>query len=709
MKKLLSIIAVITFGLTTTAQQNWQNITDTYLLSKIVPDGQKIWLASEGGLICIDQTNSDTVYFNNANSEMPFTEVSDICIDNQGCLWVTSPGGGIASKHGDIWNHYHSGNSALPNNRAYSIAANSSGEIWAGLSHFLVKFDGNNWISYSFDSLGGDILFPSSIAFDKDDRVLIGAYGIRAWDGENLTIYNTSNSPLVDNQISQIKTFPDGKTWIGHPFSGLTITDFSNWAYYDTLVPGNRLYKVYAFDRTSEGHYWLGTYSKELYYYDGNTWQLRSPSAPVDSIRYIRSMTVDQNGKLYVVAYPNCTFDGESWQILNTPGTGFKGNIVRDILHAPDQSAWIANNYGMTQIKNNQVTNYHHDDTDDWVSTTCFARDNDDKIYAAHYKGICCFENGSWKRISLPGKNKTGLNYHIDCMCFDHQNNLWYFEAPYLVKFDGTTSTYYSALNNNFPSFDLYCLTVDPGGNIIAGIDNGIVKQNGNSWTTITIPDPPVTDLKVWKVIIVDDMYWMATSGGLIKYDGAAWEYYNPDNTILPDFFIKAMDIDSEDNLWFINGANNLVKFDQQNFEIIPFLESGMLYGPHTVLHIDAADNIWFGGYDCGITIYNSNGITLNTQKDSKPSTGLKIIRLAYPNPVTGELKVDYKLPDHQHNYMVNIRDAQGKLIDVIPLNTDHHTFTYSTDRLSSGLYLMSVNNGKQDDGVPTKFMVIKR
>lgn len=707
MKRSILLALLLSFGFSSFAQQTWRNITDTYSHRKILPDGQKIWIATEGGLICIDNASGDTTYYNHANSEMPFTNIEDMCLDLQGRLWLASVGGGIASKYGETWINYNTENTNLPTNFAFSIACDSRGNIWANLMYYLVKYDGETWTTYAHDTLGGKLLYPTWTAFDKNDRVLFGNdgdAGVRAWDGNQLTQYTAENSPLHSNRIGFVKTFPDGKTWIGYRFGGLTITDFSTWDYYDTLVPGKSLTAVQAFNRTSTGEYWLSANPRALYHHDGNDWEEIYPATPVDSIRYINFIAVNENDKLFVAGAPNCTFDGESWEKVITPGSGMKGNVVYDFLHSSDQITWVANNYGMTGIKNNSIANYRSDDSSNYINSRCYAEDNYGMLYVGHNYGISKFEDNTWKRSNPKvGRIPNG----VDFMIFDKDNNLWYSWAGMLIMYDGTNSTIYSWLHHNFPANKVHCMAEDMNGGIVCGIDRGIAVWENNQWVAKLNPDAVALYPQVHDIAVRDNVIWLCGTDGLIKYDGSEWTTYNSGNSPIPEGGVWGFDFDSKGNIWFLNGRTNLIKFDGVNFEVIPYFESGMNWGFNRKLRIDHLNNIWFGGADAGITIYNEAGVSLNMEKIDATILNQEIIQLAYPNPTNGELKIAYKLPENQSGWMFTITDLQGRKIDGFMLSDNENTIQYSTDKLSSGLYLISVLNAK-GEGSTTKIQVIK-
>ncbi|MEI8046684.1 MAG: T9SS type A sorting domain-containing protein [Bacteroidota bacterium] len=696
MKHFLLSISLILTVIIATAQPTWKNISDTRFVRKIVPDGNKLWLSSEGGLMCIDHSTNDTTFYNHANSGMPFTDISDMCLDIQGRLWLTSYFAGIACKDGNTWTAYNTTNSTLPNNRAVAITSDSQGNIWACINNNLVKFDGNTWLAIDLSFMASSNSGSEVMAVDAHDRVLMNANGLWAFDGNTFVKYDTSNSPILTNRINFIKTFPDGKTWIGHFQSGLTITDFTQWEVFDTLVTGKALYYVNAFDRTPDGKYWLGCYNGDLYYFDGTSWGLKHSEPPADTIRNISFLAVDNGNNLFIGSYQSSMFDGNYWYKMNTAETAFKGNMVEDIFHASDNSTWIANPYGMTRIIGNTITNYYQDDSSAnpnyYLSATCFAEDNNGKLYAGHYGGVSVFENNEWHRKSIPINNNlfsSSIPHHI---AFDMNNSLFIAQFWGIVIYNGVSCAYYSPYLNNFPASEVLCLTRGTNGHIYAGYNNGFSEWNGTSWITHMIPNPPVYDCNVWDISIYDNIIWMATSGGLIKYDGSMWEYFNPDNCALNSFYSFALNCDKNGMVWMQNGVTDIATFDGQNWQIIDYFNSGMLYGSIRKLRIDKLGNKWMGSIHCGISIYNENGIFLDLD-NNKPHSD-QVIKLVYPNPATDEIKISYLLPDNSTHWKLIVTDQLGKTVDIVSLQEKDKTYVYHSAKLTSGEYLISISNG---------------
>ncbi|NVO18575.1 MAG: hypothetical protein HXX13_02685 [Bacteroidetes bacterium] len=674
------------------AQTQWKNISDTRSVMTIVPDGNKIWLSSVGGLMCINKLTSDTTFYNHANSGIPFTRIISMCLDKTGRLWLVCDSKGIACLEGDSWTWYNTANTPLPNNFAVSVTVDSQNNLWFGFEFYLVKFDGTNWTSFAFPQEMTTGYLPYNIAIDANDRVLIGAEGIWAFNGSDFIQYNTSNSPLLSNNIRFIKAFQDGKIWIGHSSSGLTITDFTAWKVIDTLVPGRRLFDVSSFDgNTTTGTYWLATYPGDLYYYDGNNWSLQYASPPLDSLKYIRYLAVDENDELYVSALKSATFDGSEWHFLNTAECGFKGYNSLNVFHSKDQSTWIAGNYNINRFTNNTWTNYTSDDVS-IINPYCFADDQSNNIYAGHDQGISYFENTTWHRKYIP--TNPIFNNDITHLCFDKNNHLWMSAYPGLIDFDGINATYYSSWLQNFPSMQVNCLAVNSNGYIVAGTNNGLVIKVESGWVTYNMENSPIPSDVIRDIAVNENDTWIATNNGLARFDGINWDIYTKDNSLLPDNYISTVDVDSNGVVWLISYFDNLVRFDGQQWEVFQYENSGMQIGIMQCIRADKSGNIWIGSEHCGLTIYNENGISLNLPENNRIDSNEQNICLVHPNPANDEIRVSYKFPESNDKLILMITSLNGIKTGEFPLETNEGIFSYPAKELSPGLYLVTISDG---------------
>jgi len=79
------------------AQTQWINYTNGDGVSAIVAEGNDISVGTNGGLVKIDKTTGNTVFYNHANSGLPSNDVRSLAIDGNGTKWIGTGDGGLAA------------------------------------------------------------------------------------------------------------------------------------------------------------------------------------------------------------------------------------------------------------------------------------------------------------------------------------------------------------------------------------------------------------------------------------------------------------------------------------------------------------------------------------------------------------------------------------------------------------------------------------
>ncbi|MBA7511794.1 hypothetical protein ES705_03790 [subsurface metagenome] len=139
-----------------------------------------------------------------------FTEIEkdvfSLETDKNNNLWIGTNGQGLIKYNKNTFLTYNTSNSTIPGNVIRSIKFSSSGVMWFACGAKLVKFDGQNFFSFTNSLFSGGI---SNIEIDKNNDIWIG------------TLFNGLVKYLV-NQIfppgtNQIEW--DGRNNSGHPVS----------------------------------------------------------------------------------------------------------------------------------------------------------------------------------------------------------------------------------------------------------------------------------------------------------------------------------------------------------------------------------------------------------------------------------------------------------------------------------------------------------
>ena len=74
-------------------EPQWINYTNGDIITVLVEEGEFIWVGTNGGVIKINKSTKETVFYNSSNSGLPDNRVTSISIDDSGNKWIgTSTG-----------------------------------------------------------------------------------------------------------------------------------------------------------------------------------------------------------------------------------------------------------------------------------------------------------------------------------------------------------------------------------------------------------------------------------------------------------------------------------------------------------------------------------------------------------------------------------------------------------------------------------------
>ncbi len=134
------------------------------------------------------------------------------------------------------WVMYDTVNSVIPSNKILSLDIDNAGNVWAGTTKGLAKYDGSNWTVYNTQNSN---LINDSVQslFIVGTNIWLGTpQGVSVFNG-SFTNYTTSNSSLVNNNITCFDVDSAGKILIGTT-GGISIFDGSTWTNYTTANSG---------------------------------------------------------------------------------------------------------------------------------------------------------------------------------------------------------------------------------------------------------------------------------------------------------------------------------------------------------------------------------------------------------------------------------------------------------------------------------------
>jgi ligand-binding sensor domain-containing protein len=488
---------------------------------------------------------------------------------------------------------------------------------------------------------------------------------------ENWTIYNSSNSDLTFNIISDIEFDSQGNKWVASWFNdgGAGIAKFDNttWTIFNTTnSQGTSDVHKIEFS-TGVLQNWVSVYATTLVHFaDGTNTTINSNQDPTTNLLTIEIPinAVDFQTEYYI-------------EDASTVTMNFYNSITNSIVHQETFSGQPFFNYNYTfytNITTNQVIDISIDNLDNkWLGTW--------------QNGLIKFDNTDWTNFTTAN---SGLpNNQINCVANDDFGNVWIGSASGLTKFDGTNWTNYNTSNSNLPSNWIVSIAIDANNNVwLATGGIGLVEFTGNSWVIYNNPNSIFIGGANCLRIDSNNKKWMSAGYGIISFDGTNWEYFNylgSNNSCLLDCQTTSLATDINNDIWI--GAhqecNNggLLNFTQCN----DYLTSNSDLPDNSILSLNIESNgvKWIGTFN-GLAKLET--LPLSTDKYNEEKIEI------YPNLTATILNIQIDSNTIGSQYIlfdINGRSIQnGVLKDLLT--------SINVENLRSGTYLVKILNNEK-------------
>lgn len=330
-------------------------------------------------------------------------------------------------------------NSAIPFQNLYQVQADNANNIW----------------------------FTGSLSNDENG-------GLVKFNGNQFTVFNTSNSGIDSNYIKRIRT-QNGKIWVLHQNS-ISKFDGNQWTNYDVTDEQFLESDLIDFTITSDEKIWVigqnFNYDPSetifLLKFDGTFWSRYFDGIENNNLLHYISQTssieADENNKIWISlqGYPIILgFNGNSWdfEILNNNFSFVWLKLIKN--------GFAYYSFGGDAFKYDIANNTEINLSENCTTNSCDLSDieitDDAKIWSSHSK-----ECGEGRILQM-----------TDCIDFNYLTNV------------------------NFPNSGVFSLTKDAQNNIWGATDLGLVKiyknnvlgnEEVNSLKNVSIFPNPVID-----------------------------------------------------------------------------------------------------------------------------------------------------------------------------------------------------------------------
>ncbi len=588
--------------------------------------------------------------------ERPFNTYSyQIRMAPDGTLWMTCNAGKLLRWDGSAWvespNFDHLG---LKRNTIDDFEIDQEGNLWllGGDQNYqtkewmadLVVYDGTQIIaSYSLED-GTLPVYFSNIEIDEKGTVWLGAknecnvvYTLKE------DVFTPFESVLKGQCINRDFSIKNGELWIAKDGLTLRIDKDTGKLVEEYVVTNAFLFRASRVTVDTENVKWFGTNHNLNYYVTSNNGGL---------IRY----------------------DGKSWQKIAFP----ENQQYSTIGAAKKGGLWVRTYDVLEEVSK---LYWYHDQEWELVPTdilgehfSIFGDDDDGRLWVkAGEMEIGYREGGEWHLQEIEGITIEGMEWRKEVftdLLVTPKNQVWAITSMKRVfKYNDATDAWEYQLtldeSNDLRGVSLCygyrppSLYTDRKGNVWVNGERFLAKFDGEHWTYFTDED---FDMDCGIVDIEEDeqgnIWVLISQTKVVKYDGKTWVEVNSENSGLPDTWISDLEIDQDENIWFIGGGRASV------------------YRAGGVVNID-------GG--------SSNGFV---DDELSPITSLEL----YPNPIPTAypLTIGFELVENS-KVQIALFNALGQQVFMQnkgQLAVGEHRFEINTD-LEGGFYFVVLRTEK--------------
>jgi ligand-binding sensor domain-containing protein len=316
-------------------------------------------------------------------------------------------------------------------------------------------------------------------------------------------------------------------------------------------------------------------------------------------------------------------------EIFNSANSGLSTNFLTSVNKDAAGNLWVGASMGIVDDSNNfdssgGVHVWHTDDT--WTHYTTLNSplpsnlisdiefDSQGNTWIGNYRGGVCKRaaDGTWEVLCM---QNTVLNSDkVGALAVTADDRVWIGLMDYwngtnnvgggLACYEDNTIVDYTSLLNQANSHDVQDLYVDESGVLwIAAVYGTYYSFDGSEMTHYEIPDlgMGISNPAVYAITAKNGAVYMGTSCGLTIYDNGSWQQFNDTNSVMGEYNLASVCIDSDDVVWCGSSFWGLFRFEDSLVSEYSILDDSTTLGCPYIDDIAIAEDnsVWLAnGYN---------------------------------------------------------------------------------------------------------------
>jgi signal transduction histidine kinase/streptogramin lyase len=434
-------------------------------------------------------------------------QVTDICQDVKGNLWIATQGGGVSKFNGLTFQNY-TVRDGLLSNYVRKLTTDDYGNVWVATAAGISKFNGDkiendHTMRYAANKSVNSILIDTNdnlwFASTEQGISFIGA-------DESIHTFNESNG-FVNDRVIDIKEDRQGRIWIVTIVNGLY--EYKDGAF--TKVISTSDVKGYILSITPKDDRLLVTTNRGVFEYNGrltmlehfDTMFIKSAISRDEELWLItaNSLILHQNGKNQIFSIK----EGFSTKLANIGFVDREGNL------------WIGTNGdGLYKFTNSAFVKFdsRHGLVNEDV-LTIIKDEQDNYWYGTNGGGLYKYDGQQMHNFT----NEDGLpNNYITSSAIGNDHDLWFgTRGGGIVNYDGSSFHNYNQEQGLIHN-SIRTVYQSKDGNVWVATINGVSKWDGQYFESYSTKNG-LFDNVVWNIFEYRDKTYFVTRQGINLFE----------------------------------------------------------------------------------------------------------------------------------------------------------------------------------------------
>jgi len=266
----------------------------------------------------------------------------------------------------------------------------------------------------------------------------------------------------------------------------------------------------------------------------------------------------------------------------------------------------------------------------EWINYTTGLYVNDikedgDFLWVAHSGGLTRFNKTTEEMIFFNRGTGVPATNRLNSVAVQ-SSNIWVGMntsdirgIKAIAQYDYENWYYYDYYNSELPRKHIYCIATENDTTIWIGMDDYIIKIQGNEWTLFDEDTIGIDFVGVRSLIITPDgTKWFTGNARLIKFNNFEWEEFSTLNSGIESGDVTALEIDTDNYIWFTvrkwasyHGGLGCFDTETEEWTGYTMANSGLPSEELYDIAIDAQGNKWIATADTGLVKFDEENWTV--------------------------------------------------------------------------------------------------